>query len=142
MKFMKLKTKYILSYALTILCPILLFLGIILNVVSNVIVKQSIENEVQINKQFKNNVGYIFKDYASIVNRLCYSGELQNLVGLDAETLQKNLSSFLNQKEIIRSSILFYNYQGALTVYLREDSPLIDYLFFMKLEDGGPQNAL
>ncbi len=112
MKFMKLKTKYILSYALTILCPILLFLGIILNVVSNVIVKQSIENEVQINKQFKNNVGYIFKDYASIVNRLCYSGELQNLVGLDAETLQKNLSSFLNQKEIIRSSILFYNYQG------------------------------
>ena len=112
---------------------------IILNVVSNVIVKQSIENEVQINKQFKNNVGYIFKDYASIVNRLCYSGELQNLVGLDAETLQKNLSSFLNQKEIIRSSILFYNYQGALTVYLREDSPPIDYLFFLKLEDGGPQ---
>lgn len=139
---MKIRTKYILTYMLTILCPILLFLGIIFSLVSNVVVKQSVEKEAQANEQFKNNLGYVLRDYASIVNRLCYSGELQDLLGEDAETLRKDLSSYLDQKEIIRNSILFYDYQVVPTVYLLEDSPLIDYMFFMRLEEDSSRAAL
>ncbi len=83
----------------------------------------------RLTSSLKNNVGYIFKDYASIVNRLCYSGELQNLVGLDAETLQKNLSSFLNQKRLSAAVFCSITIRGRSPCTCGRIPPLIDYLF-------------
>lgn len=139
---MKIRNKYILTYMLTILCPILLFLGSIFSIVTNVVVKQSMENETQANEQLRDNLRYALKDYADIVNRLCYSGEMQELLGEDPEKIKKGLSSYLGQMEIIRNSILFYDYQAVPTVYLLKDSPLIDYAFFMHLKKNSAQAAL
>ena len=139
---MKMSTRLILTYLLTLVIPIIIILVVLFNFVSKTILNQTIENLHESNRLLVANVNAVLGDYMDIANKLCYNDQIQDMLTINDEAVQYNLTSYIQMKKAILNSIIFYDYQLIAKIYLPKDSGLIDHTFFVRMHNDSAEYKL